>query len=103
MILMSNVISIQVQKNDFNILDKFDSVKDVNTIKLESSSFDGQAEIITLIVTLTPIALTFLGKILSEQIKSKRYVKIVYKGVQIQGVNEKNVAKIIKEITSEGK
>lgn len=100
---MSNVISIQVQKNDFNILDKFDSVKDVNTIKLESSSFDGQAEIITLIVTLTPIALTFLGKILSEQIKSKRYVKIVYKGVQIQGVNEKNVAKIIKEITSEGK
>jgi len=100
---MSNVISIQVQKNDSNILDKFDSVKDVNTIKLESSSFDGQAEIITLIVTLTPIALTFLGKILSEQIKAKRYVKVVYKGVQIQGVNEKNVAKIIKEITSEDK
>ena len=100
---MSNVISIQVQKNDSNILDKFDSVKDVNTIKLESSSFDGQAEIITLIVTLTPIALTFLGKILSEQIRAKRYVKVVYKGVQIQGVNEKNVAKIIKEITSEDK
>ena len=100
---MSNVISIQVQKNDSNILDRFDSVKDVNTLKLESSSFDGQAEIITLIVTLTPIALTFLGKILSEQIKAKRYVKVVYKGVQIQGVNEKNVAKIIKEITSEEK
>lgn len=100
---MSNVISIQVQKSDSNILDKFDSVKDVNTLKLESSSFDGQAEIITLIVTLTPIALTFLGKILSEQIKAKRYVKVVYKGVQIQGVNEKNVAKIIKEITSEDK
>lgn len=100
---MSNVISIQVQKNDSNILDRFDSEKDVNTLKIESSSFDGQSEIITLIVTLTPIALTFLGKILSEQIKAKRYVKVVYKGVQIQGVDEKNVAKIIKEITSEEK
>jgi hypothetical protein len=99
---MKNVIPIQIQKDDANTLDKFESKKDVDSVKLETSSFDGQSEIITLIVTLTPIALTFLGKVITEQIKAKKYVKVIYKGVQIQGVNEKNVAKILKEITSEG-
>jgi hypothetical protein len=100
---MTKAISIQVQHDDEELLKTFNSEPDVDFIKLETSSFDGQSEIVTLLVTLTPMALTFLGKVISEQIKSKRYVKIIYKGVQIQGVNEKNVAKMLEEITGEEK
>ncbi|MFT7405703.1 hypothetical protein [Zhongshania sp.] len=100
---MTKAISIQVQNDDEEILKTFNSEADLDFLKLETSSFDGQSEIVTLLVTLTPMALTFLGKVITEQIKSKRYVKVIYKGVQIQGVNEKNVAKILEEITGEEK
>ncbi len=100
---MTKSISIQVQNDDEEILKKFDHDPEIDFVKLETSSFDGQSEIVTLLVTLTPMVLTFLGKVITEQIKSKRYVRVIYKGVQIQGINEKNVATIIKEITDDEK
>jgi len=97
---VENTISVQVQKNDMEFINSIDSEKSVNCTILETSSFDGQSEIVTILLTVTPLVLTFLGKIISEQIKAKKHVKIIYKGVQIQGIDEKNVTKILNEIVN---
>ncbi len=93
-----DVISLQVQKDDFDFMNCLSSEKSIRYTALETSSFDGQSEIVTLLITITPMILTFLGKVISEQIKAKKYVKVVYKGVQLQGIDEKNAEKIIKSI-----
>lgn len=98
MMALNDPVSIQLQKNDSDFFNYLDSNKLFSYTKLETSSFDGQSEVVTILVTLTPIVLTFLGKLISEQIKAKKYVKIIYKGVQIKGVDEKNAAKILKEL-----
>ncbi len=95
---MQNAITIQINKDDNSFIDLINTEKDLEFAKLETSSFDGQSEVITLVITLTPMILTFLGKIISDQIKSKKYVKVIYKGIQIQGISEKNVSNIINEI-----
>jgi hypothetical protein len=97
-----SAISIQVQKHDRAIIEELTANKDMSVTKLETSSFDGQSEIVTLVITVTPMVLTFLGKILIEQIRARKYVKVVYKGVQIQGINESTVADILAKIIGEG-
>lgn len=96
-----SALSIQVQKDDLDFFDKLKSENSLPYTKLETSSFDGQSEVVTILLTLTPVVLTFLGKIITEQLRAKKYVKIIHKGVQIQGVDEKNAAKILKELLDE--
>ncbi len=96
-----SALSIQVQKDDRDFFDTLNSENSLPYTKLETSSFDGQSEVVTVLLTLTPVVLTFIGKIISEQLRAKKYVKIIHKGVQIQGVDEKNVAKILKGLLDE--
>ena len=93
-----NIISIQIMKDDEAVINLFESEAMLDFQKLESSSFDGQSEIITLLVTLTPMVLAFIGKVISDQIRSKKHIKIVYKGIQIQGIDESNAMEIINKI-----
>ena len=97
----SAVISIQVQKQDSAIIEALTANQDLPVTKLETSSFDGQSEILTLVITITPMLLTFIGKILTEQIRARKYIKVVYKGVQIQGITESSVADILSKVISE--
>lgn len=96
-----STLSMQVQKDDLDFFDQLNSEDSLQYTKLETSSFDGQSEVVTILLTLTPVVLTFLGKIITEQLRAKKYVKIIHKGVQIQGVDEKNAAKILKELLDE--
>jgi hypothetical protein len=92
------VISVQVQKNDQNILDLFKAEVDMDYFELETSSFDGQSEIVTLVITLAPLVIALVGKIVSEQIKKQRYIKVIYKGLQIQGMSDENVTRLIEKL-----
>ncbi|MDX7799011.1 hypothetical protein SJS42_10235 [Aeromonas caviae] len=98
---MTKKISIQVWRDDKEFIELINSDKDLECTTLVTSSFDGQTEVMTLILSITSLSLSFLVKVISEQIKSKKYVKLVYKGVQIQGVSEKTILKILNEIKNE--
>ncbi len=95
-----NAVSIQVLKNDSAFKNQITNNESISHIKLETSSFDGQSEVLTFLISLTPLAMVCLTKILVEQIRSKRYVKLIYKGLQIQGLNEKNIESTLKKIIS---
>ena|SRR2546425_10602633 len=95
----TSVISVQVQKGDASFVAQLESIEEVKYTKLHTASFDGQSEIITLVITLTPAVLVFLAKLITEQIRARRYIKVIYKGVQIQGIDEKNAIEVLRNIT----
>jgi len=99
---IATAISLQVHKQDSAIIEELTANLDVPVTKLETSSFDGQSEIVTLVITIAPMVLTFLGKIITEQIRARKYIKVVYNGVQIQGITEDNAAAILEKIINEG-
>lgn len=99
---IATAISLQVHKQDSAILEELTANLDVPVTKLETSSFDGQSEIVTLVITIAPMVLTFLGKIITEQIRARKYIKVVYNGVQIQGITEDNAVAILEKIINEG-
>ena len=88
-------LSIQIQKSDIDFLKALEQIPEVDFTALQTSSFDGQSEIITLLVTISPLIIAQIGKILSEQLKARRYVKIVYKGTQIQGMTDKDATRVL--------
>jgi hypothetical protein len=94
----TDMISVQIQKSDSDFLELIAQDNKLEYEELETSSFDGQSEIVTLVITVTPMVLGFLGKIITAQIQSKRYIKVIYKGMQIQGMSEENATKLIQEM-----
>lgn len=91
-------ISIQIQKADKAFIDEIQAIPTIECTHLETSSFDGQSEIISLLVVLTPLVVAQLGRVVTEQLKAKRYLKIVYKGTQIQGMSDKEAARILEKL-----
>lgn len=91
-------ISLQIDATDADFQSQLSSNPNVKYFRLETSRFDGQADVITLVVTLTPVVLAFLGKVITEQLKSRKNVKIIYKGTQVSGVSEKNAQKILQDL-----
>ncbi|UTH74201.1 hypothetical protein [Chromobacterium sp. IIBBL 290-4] len=91
-------ISIQVQKNDEDFLQAMRAETEIGFVELETSSFDGQSEITTVVVTLTPLVIGLIGRIVSQQLKARRYIKVVYKGLQIQGLSDENATRLIEKL-----
>lgn len=91
-------ISIQIQKSDKAFIDDIEAISAIECTRLETSSFDGQSEIISLLVVLAPLVVEQLSRVITEQLKAKRYLKIVYKGTQIQGMSDKEAARILEKL-----
>lgn len=92
-----STLSVQIQKDDTAFRQRLKEAPSVYH-ELETSSFDGQSEIVTVLLTLTPIVVAFLGKVISDQIKARRYVKVIYRGMQIQGLSDENATKLIEKL-----
>jgi hypothetical protein len=95
-------IAVQIQKTDSEFAERLTKLQGVETTVLETSSFDGHSEIISIILTLTPVIATLVGKIVTEQIRSRRYIKIVCGGVQVQGLSEKNAESVLLALAEKG-
>lgn len=96
-------ISVQVQKDDVEFLSVVRGTSELESFELETSSFDGQSEIVTVVLTLAPMVIGLIGKLVTEQIRARRYIKVVYKGVQIQGLSDENATHLIEKLIEKSK
>ena len=96
------MLSVQVQKDDVAFREQLKKAPGASQ-ELETSSFDGQSEIVTVLLALTPVVVAFLGKVISDQIKARRYVKVVYRGMQIQGLSDENATRLIEKLLEKKK
>ena len=92
------MIAIELLKNDEEILKELVGKYPDDCMLVTSKKFQGQAETIQVLVSLGAIAIPALANIIVQQIKSKKYVSVKYKGVELQGISEKNAVKILKQL-----
>lgn len=63
---------------------------------VESKAFDG-AQIVALIVALSPAILSSLAKMITAYYDAKKEIKIKYNGIEIQGFTKNNALEILEK------
>lgn len=75
--------------------------KEINLVQVKK--FSGDQDIIQAIIIITAATIPYIFKIVLEQIRSKKYIKLKHKGIEIRGVSEKNVMNILKSLIDKQK
>jgi putative effector of murein hydrolase len=65
--------------------------------------FDGQPEILQVLVILTSVTIPAIAKIVIELIRSRKHVSLKVNGIEVKGISEENIFNILKEIQSKEK
>tara|TARA_R110000868_G_scaffold28294_4_gene106432 strand:- start:899 stop:1198 length:300 start_codon:yes stop_codon:yes gene_type:complete len=60
----------------------------------QRNGLDGQT-LFTVIMTLSPLVIGGIVKVVQAQIESKKYVRVLVDGVEVRGVSESTLLKII--------
>jgi hypothetical protein len=66
---------------------------EVEAVAASGHGFDG-ADVVSLIVTLTPAAAGVLAGLYATRQKAKRYTVFRYKGLEVKGVSETELTKL---------
>jgi len=73
--------------------------KDIEFI--ECRQIDASEMFTQVLVTLSPLTITIIAKIIIEHIRSKKAISAKYKGITLSGMSEKTVEKILMQIFSQ--
>ena len=78
-------IQLELARDDTETLQVLQTAESEPIVVATPDHFEGGAEIISAVVTLTATSLPFIASIIKEHIRSKRYIKVKVKGVEIVG------------------
>lgn len=67
---------------------------DANCFALQRNGLDGQT-LFTVIMTLSPLVVGGIVKVVQVQIESKKHVRVLVDGIEIRGVSESTLLRII--------
>lgn len=67
---------------------------DENTLTIKREGLDG-ATLSTVLLTLTPVLIVQIVSLLKAREAAKKHVRVIYKGMTIQGVSEEALMKIL--------
>lgn len=70
---------------------------------LEKKNFNGQTEILEVLIVLSTSALPIIAKLIIERIRSRKHIEVKYKGLTIKGLSEKNTIDILGKLIEKGK
>jgi hypothetical protein len=76
-------------KNDDNLVSHFKETLGSDAMLVKADQFEGDVNIVSIVVTLSTAAVSFIGGVVKERIAANRYIKVKYKGVEVQGENLK--------------
>jgi hypothetical protein len=86
-------IGIIVPKADLESVKSTLASAGISPSVAESQGFDG-ADMVSLIVVLTPSIAGFLATLYATRIAGNRATQFRYKGIELRGVSEKNLMKL---------
>jgi len=97
------MIILEIKAEDQNILNSFMENDNLSLSVIKPQGITDFSNLIQVVVPLSGIAATLIYKLVKEQIRSKRYIKVKYKDFQITGVEEDKIIKFLEYIISETK
>ena len=68
-----------------------------NISEVDATRFDGVL-LLQLLAGLNAVTIPLIGKLIAESIRSKRYVVVKKKGIEIRGLDADNVIAVLREI-----
>ncbi|MDH6269685.1 hypothetical protein M2360_005113 [Rhizobium sp. SG_E_25_P2] len=93
--LKESSAEIAIETDDVELVLALQQVAaDGNTLTTKREGLDG-ATLSTVLLTLTPILIVQIVGLLKTREAAKRHVRVIYKGVTIQGVSEETLKKIL--------
>ena len=95
-------IDIAVPRDDKDEIAKCLQAEQVDFLAVSSQGFDG-VHTVELLVTLTPPVAVFLAGLYAKRIAANRHISLKYKGIEVKGVSEATLLKIIKRANRRGK
>jgi hypothetical protein len=95
-------IAIAVPRGEQDEISNCFQLEGINFLAVSSQGFDG-AQTIELLITLTPPVAAFLAGIYAKRIAANRHISLKYKGIEVKGVSERTLLKIIERANSRGK
>lgn len=95
------MITVEVAVNDIAVFDEIKAACADEITFARIKKFNGAQDIIQLIVAVTSITLPFITKIILEHIRSKKSISVKFKGIEIKGISEKNITRILNSILNE--
>lgn len=92
------MLIIQVQENDISFFQELKANYPQYVEVIRPDSLFGANEIVEVVVAITAVSVPMLGKVLTALIKNKKITSIKYKGIEIDGISEKNVNYILNKL-----
>ena len=86
---------IAIETDDMHLVLALEqAAADESTLTVKRDGFDG-ATLSTVLLSLTPILIVQIVSLLKAREAAKKHVRVIYKGVTIQGVSEETLLKIL--------
>ena len=92
------MLIIQVQENDISFFQELKANYPQYVEIIRPDSLSGANEIVEVVVAVTAVSVPVIGKVLTTLIKNKKITSINYKGIEIDGISEKNVNNILNKL-----
>ena len=77
-------------------IERLTTLTSVEVVKADS--LDGTSDLIQILLVLNSLAIPVLAKIVIESIRAKKHVSIKKDGIEITGISEASVHKILEKI-----
>lgn len=90
------MILIEIKNDDMIHIDEINHINGIYIIN--KKGFDGDIQIIELMVNAALVSLSFLTGFLIEKIRNKAKIKIKTKDIEVEGVSEETIQKILEQI-----
>ena len=99
---MPPVITIEVSKEDSKIVEELNT-NGVISSRFITSSFDGDIDVISIVVELAKHSIPFIVNAVMKRINENKKVKIIYKGTVIKDISEEKLRKISEILSDKAK
>jgi hypothetical protein len=92
---------IEFQNSEAEIFKEALEEGEINYEVIESVRFDGDTSVLTFLISVTVPVVVAIKQIIIERFKSKKYIKVKYKDLEMIGVDEDKLERIITKIIDE--
>lgn len=91
------MLLIEIDKPDLPMFDRVRNESPENFEVIQTDQFDGNVELLNVLVKLTPVVLGAVVAIVREAIRSKKHVVVKARGMVLQGVSDKTAERILSQ------
>ena len=94
-------IAVEVHQDDKLLLEEIRNAEPESFEIVSAHRFGGEIGLAAALVSLTATTIPILASIVKELIRSRRYVRLKVRGVEISGVSEDKILEILNQLKSD--